>query len=145
MWWNSTTQILTKLKKKKLWQNLKTQMGTELKNWNGDKTQNSNGDKTEKLKIVLKKNEKNSNCVKIHIVTKLQLWQNSNCYKTQKFKYDNSHCNKTQQIQLWPNKKSKIVTKLKKIRLALEPPEGQYAPEYPQGFSTYYHSFVIPH
>ena len=29
--------------------------------------------------------------------------------------------------------------------LALKPPEGQYSPGYLQCFSTYYHSFVIPH
>ena len=60
MWQNSQTQtqLLTKPKTFKLWQNPKTQILTKLNNLNFDKTQNSNCNKTQKVKVT----ELNSKC-----------------------------------------------------------------------------------
>ena len=119
---NSKTQIVTKLKQIKLWQNWKTKM------WQKSKAQivtsqklklghNSetlivtvftvvtvvtffsffwNCDKTQKLKLWPKLNK--SNCDKTQ---KDKLWQNSKTQILTKIK--NSICDKTQELKLWPN------------------------------------------
>ena len=109
LWQNlKKTNVVTKLK---LWQNSncdKTPIVTKLKMW-----QNSNCDKTQKSKIVhLLKTQivmklktqivmklENSNCEKnskAQNVTKLKLWQNSNCDRTQKPNGD-----KTQKLEFF--------------------------------------------
>ena len=108
------TQMVTKLKKLKLWQNSKTQIVTKLKNSNCDKTQivkkNSNCENTQIMTQL-----KNSKCDKTQTMTMLN---NSNCVKTKKTQIleKNSNCNKTQtviKLKLWQISKSQIVTQLK--------------------------------
>ena len=158
LWWNLNTRIVIKLKnsnwdetqKLKNWQNLKKKNVTKLENSNGDRTEKLKWWQNSKLKWW--QNWKTQNCFKKNqtvlkfilwqtpSVTKFKLLQNSKIQNLTTHivtKLNKSNCDKI--------KKSKIVTKLKKIRLALEPPKGQYPPGYPQGFSTYYHYFVIPH
>ena len=83
--------------------NSKTQMVTKLKNSNGDKTPKVKWWQNSKSQIVTK-------LKKTQVVTKLKLWENSNC--------DNSNCYKTQNVttlEVWANSKNQIVTKLKKM------------------------------
>ena len=47
-------------------------------------------------------------------MTKLKLWQKSNCDKSQKLKiWQNSNCDKNPKLKLWQKLLTKIVTKLK--------------------------------
>ena len=79
--------IVIKLKKLKLWWNLKTQIVIKFKNSNDDKTQklklwqNSKTEAVTKLKKI--KMWQNTTCDKTQVVTKPKFWQNSNCDKTQ--------------------------------------------------------------
>ena len=93
------------------------------------KLQSSNGDKTQKLKLWKTQIYQNSIT---HIVTKVKMWQNSSCDKTQivtkpkliqksnceeknikslfdktqiKTKLKNSNCDQTQKLKLWQNLK----------------------------------------
>ena len=125
MWWNLKTQIVIQLNntnwdethKLKLRQNLTTQIVMKLKDplW-----QNSKNQKMTKLKLW-----QNSSCDKTQIVIKLKLWQTLSCDKTQivtaqivkkkkinNLKCDNSNCDKTQYLKWWQNSKTQIVTKL---------------------------------
>ena len=52
LWQNSKTQFVTKLKKHKLWQNSKILIVTKLKNANFDGLKNSNCDKTQKINLL---------------------------------------------------------------------------------------------
>ena len=97
----------------KLWRKSKTQIVMKLKN--------SNLDETQKLKLWL-----NS---KTEILTILKLWQTqivkklntSNCDKTQIVtNYEKKiNCDKTQQLQLWINLKSQMVTKLEVWQISI--------------------------
>ena len=60
----------------------------------------------------------NSNCDKTQIVTKLKLWQNSNCDKTQIVKNSKTQ-NVRKKLKLWQNSKTQIVTKLELWQISI--------------------------
>ena len=78
-------------------------------------------------KNIYKKNFVMKFCLNYNIfwskVKKLKLWQNyknSNCDKTQIVTPKNSNCDKTQQLKLWLNSKTQIVTKINRSQIELK-------------------------
>ena len=101
---NSNYDNTQKVKK---WRNSKTQIVTTRKKSKWDKTQ-----VVTKLKLW-----QSSNCDKTQFVTKLKLWQNSNCETKIKnsnvttqtvTKPENSYYDKTPNLKLWQNLKSNL-------------------------------------
>ena len=101
-----------------MWWNLKTQIVIQLNNTNWDEThklklrQNLTTQIVMKLKDPLWQNSKKSKDDKTQTMTKLKLWQNSNCDKTQivtnlklrqNSNRDSSNCEeeKNQQLKMW--------------------------------------------
>ena len=112
--------LIKKMMKKKCWKIIKNLILTKLKmgrnthTQNVTKLQNSNCNKTQKLKLWQIPTTKIVTKLKNLFVTN-KIWENSKTQNVRKIKMShikNSNCNITQNLKMWQNKKSQILTKL---------------------------------